>query len=161
MLRIENYKIIEDGKTKITPIRTLRGLGLLAIDGKQGCLGWLTGYISSFPALEILVLGAKEKDALGWKLFVRKPDLGRIFAEMELPRLNVVWLRGWKLDCGDLVALRAERLRWIALEDCKGMNGGWIKAVTGKWKGVVVVESDSRFKDGVDFRGWRARAKGN
>jgi hypothetical protein len=157
MLRIENWKVIVEGNEKIAPIRTLRGLSLVGfdvVDKKKGPMPFttlLSTYLSSLPSLEILFLGARDMDYLGLKIFVRRPELGSIFAKLRLPKLKVLWLRSWEVDCQDLMMLKADRLRWLMVEECKGMNGGWVKAVTAKWKGIVVVESAERLKDGVDF----------
>jgi hypothetical protein len=151
MLRIENWKIIGDTNENVTPIRTLRGLSLVELDmesKKQTFAKILSRYIATFPSLEIVFLGARETDALGWKLFVMKPKLGKLFADMNLPRLKVLWLRAWIVDCEDLMSLKAENLQFLVVEECKGMNGGWIKAASRKWKGLTVVETDSQLKEG-------------
>ena len=151
MLRIANWKIIGDTNDEVSPMRTLRGLSLIELDlesKKQTFAKILSRYITSFPSLEIVVLGARETDALGWKLFVMKPKLGKLFADMELPRLRVLWMRAWIVDCKDLMSLKAENLQFLVIEECKGMNGGWIKAASRKWKGLTVVETDSQLKEG-------------
>src|SRR5436190_23855167 len=111
----------------------------------------LSAYVSTFPALEILVLGAREVNLLGWKLFVNKPELRGAFNGLELPKLKCLWLRAWIVDCQELLSLKTSTLQWIVVEECKGMNGGWIKAVRGKWPRAVVIESATRLKDGVNF----------
>lgn len=151
MLRIANWKIMGDVNESVTSIRTLRGLSLIGLDMESKKLTFakmLSGYIATFPSLEIVVLGARETDALGWKLFVMRPKLGKLFADMELPRLKVLWLRAWIVDCEDLMLLKAENLRFLVIEECKGMNGGWIKAASRKWQGLTVVETDSQLKEG-------------
>lgn len=120
----------------------------------------MAGYIGCFPALEMLVLGAKTQ-IFSWKGPFRQVNLGKIFAGLQLPKLKVLWLRGWTLEVEDLLSLKAVGLQWIVLEQCKGMNGGWIKAIMGRWKGIIVVESAERLNDGVDFRGYRGLVKGN
>jgi hypothetical protein len=157
MLRIENWKVIVEGNEKIAPIRTLRGLSLVGfdvVDKKKSPKPFamvLSTYLSCLPSLEMLFLGARDMDYLGLKLFVRRPELGSIFAKLCLPKMKVLWLRSWEVDCQDLMMLKADRLRWLMVEECKGMNGGWVKAVSAKWKGIVVVESAERLKDGIDF----------
>jgi hypothetical protein len=154
MLRIENWKVVGDTNECITPIRTLRGLSLVGLDSeskKQTFAKILSRYIANFPALEILFLGARETDVLGWKLFVMKPRLGKVFADMDLPKLKVLWLRAWIVDCEDLMSLKADNLQFLVTEECKGMNGGWIKAASRKWKGLTVVETDSRLNEGFDL----------
>ena len=156
MLRIENWRIIDIGQ--VTPIRTLRGLSLVGIDVKKnGFVRMLSTYLRAFPALEILFLGARETNILGWKFFVRRPELRGIFKGIKLPKLKCLWLRAWAVDCQDLVSLKSNALGWIVIEDCKGLNGGWIKAVEGD--GAIVIESDTGFKDGIDFRRYANLAK--
>jgi len=160
MLRIENWKLVCNADEYVTPIHTLRGLSLVGLDTeskKQTFAKILSRYIAKFPALEILVLGAKDKDLLGWRLFVMKPKLGRIFDQMELPKLKVLWMRAWILDCEDLLTLKAEKLQFLVVEECKGMNGGWIKAASRKWKGLTVVETDTRLSEGFDLVARRVR----
>ena len=154
MLRIENWKLVCNADEYVTPIHTLRGLSLVGLDTeskKQTFAKILSRYIANFPALEILVLGAKDKDLLGWRLFVMKPKLGKLFDQMELPKLKVLWMRAWILDCEDLLTLKAEKLQFLVVEECKGMNGGWIKAASRKWKGLTVVETDTRLSEGFDL----------
>jgi len=162
MLRIENWKLSMDkcDETRITPILTLRGLSLVGIDlaTAKGFTKMLSVYVQSFPLLEILVLGARETDILGWKLFKKKPELQGLFNGLDLPKLKCLWLRSWIVDCQELVSLKTNVLRWIVVEECKGMNGGWIKSVKSKWKDAVVIESDTRL-NGIDFSSYRNPAK--
>jgi hypothetical protein len=152
LLRIENWRILVDKKLpEITPMYSLRGLSLVGIDvieskkAKTNVFArMLATYIRTFPALEILVLGAREMDVLGWKLFVRKPELGAVFNGMELPRLKVLWLRAWVVNCSDLLSLRSDTVEWVIVEACRGLNGGWVKAVEEKWKKAVIFETDTR-----------------
>lgn len=168
MLRIENWKIIPDGDRdlQVQPMFGLRGLSLVGIDfsGRKDkdFVNMLSKFIAAFRNLEMLFLGAKETIAMwGWTWFGPKPvGLQGLFDGMQLPDLQVLWLRGWTLDCADLLSLKSDKLRFVVIEECKGMNGGWIKAVMGKWKGAVVVESETRLKDGVDFSSWRGLAEG-
>lgn len=80
-----------------------------------------------------------------------KPKLGKVFNEMDLPKLKVLWMRAWIMDCEDLLTLKAENLQFLVVEECKGMNGGWIKAASRKWKGLTVVETDTRLSEGFDL----------
>ena len=151
---------MEVNTTKVVPIKTLRGLSLVGIDvEKNGFVKMLSMYLKAFPALEIVFLGARELDVLGWKLFVRKPELRGLFKEIELPKLKCLWLRAWSIDFEDLVSLKADALQWIVFEECKGMNGGWKRIVNGKWNRAVVIESDTRLKHGIDFSKYRDIAK--
>ena len=155
MLRLENWKVQVDVPTKVVPIKTLRGLSLLGMEftdtkpfGGVGTV--LSTYVAAFPTLEYLILGARE--LVGWKIFSRrKPELRGLFSRLTMSRLRVLWLRGWSIDYADLLALEAEMVRFLVVEECKGMNGGWIKAVQGKWTGVSVIETDTPIKDGIDF----------
>jgi hypothetical protein len=156
MLRLENWKVFVDVASKVVPIKTLRGLSLLGmefVDTKSyGGVGVvLSAYVAAFaPTLEYFILGAKDPDR--WKIFSRKPELRGLFSRLQTPRLKVLWLRGWSVDYADLLSLEACAVRFLVVEECKGMNGGWIKAVRGKWTGVAVIESDTVIKGGVDFR---------
>jgi len=116
--------------------------------------------LRSLPSLEILVLAAKEVDVLGLKLPFRKHQLGKVFEEAQLPNLKVFWLRNWTVDYQDLLAVQSTHVQWVVVEQCKGLNGGWIKAVQGKWKGAFVVESDLRLS-GVDFFAWKRSGEKN
>jgi hypothetical protein len=157
MLRIENWKVIVEGKEVITPIPSLRGLSLVGFDvvdrrkSLQPFERVLSEYVASFPSLEILFLGARDMDYLGLKLFIRRPELGTTFSCLCLPKLRVLWLRSWQMNCDDLMKLTAEKLNWLIIEECKGMNGGRMKAVRAKWKGIVVHENEGRLKDGINF----------
>lgn len=55
------------------------------------------------------------------------------------------------MNCEDLMKLKAEKLNWLIIEECKGMNGGRMKAVCAKWKGIDVHENEGRLKDGINF----------
>jgi len=163
-LRIENWKIEVDGGEKVAPIMTLRGLALVGIDvvdkkSNSPFADLLSEYLRELTQLEILMLGARDIDVLGWKLFVRKPEMGRLFGRLYLANLRFLWLRGWVVNCVDLLSLKAPRLKWLVLEECKGINGGWIKAVRGHWRDIIIVESDIRLKDGIDLFTWKKRAK--
>jgi hypothetical protein len=161
MLRIENWRMTVEGEEKITPINTLRGLSLIGIEildtkkSESTLARVLSGYLSTMSKLEILVLGAR--DTVGWKLFVRRAEMGPLFPGIQLPHLKFLWLRSWSIDCHDLLSLKAKYLKWLVLEECKGMNGGWIKALTGHWKGLTIIESDTKLKDGVNLLGWKKR----
>jgi len=165
MLRIENWKFEVNGEEKIAPIMTLRGLALVGIDiietkkSDHPYANILSKYLCELTQLEILMLGARDTDLLGWKLFVRKPEMGLLFKRLQLSRLKFLWLRGWAVDCMDLLSLKASFLKWLVLEECKGMNGGWVKAIRGYWTDIVVVESDIRLKDGIDLYTWKRRAR--
>ena len=160
MLRIENWRFLDVNTTKVVPIKTLRGLSLVGIDvEKNGFVRTLLMFLKAFPALEILFLGARQMEVLGWKLFVRKPELRGLFTELEFPRLKCLWLRAWSIDFEDFMLLKADSLQWIVFEECRGMNGGWKKIVGEKWNGAVVIESDTRFKQGIDFSTYRDIAK--
>ena len=163
MLRIENWKLVGDIADESVPFLYLRGLSLLNIeimDTKKTNpnASVLARYLRTLPSLEIVVLGAKEIDVLGLKLPFRKQDLGKVFEEAQLPNLKVFWLRSWMVDYQDLLAVQSTRVQWVVVEQCKGLNGGWIKAVQGKWKGAFVVESDTRM-NGVDFFAWKRNGK--
>jgi len=165
MMRLENWKIEVDGTEKVSPILTLRGLALVGLDiveaktSSHPFANMLSKYLCDLVQLEILMFGARDTDVLGWKLFVRKPEMGPLFVGYSLPKLKFLWLRGWVIDCLDLLALKANSLKWLVLEECKGMNGGWVKALRNNWKDIVVVESDTRLKDGIDLFTWKKRAR--
>jgi hypothetical protein len=156
MLRLENWKVHVDVASKVVPIKTLRGLSLLGIEfadtkpyGGVGAV--VSAYVAAFaPTLEYFILGARDMDR--WKIFSRKPELRNLFSRLQTPRLKVLWLRGWSVDYAELLGLEARGLRFLVVEECKGMNGGWIKAVQGKWTGISVIETDTPIKEGVDFR---------
>ena len=155
MLRVENWKVQVDVPTQCVSIKTLRGLSLLGMEFAEtkqfgGVGNVLSAYLAAFPTLEYLVLGAREQ--VGWKIFSRRPELRGLFSRLDIPRLQVLWLRGWSVDYADVLALEAETVRFLVVEECKGLNGGWIKAVQGKWTGVSVIETDTPIKDGIDFR---------
>jgi hypothetical protein len=167
MLRIENWKLEVDGGEKVAPIMTLRGLALVGIDvietrpkkSEYPFANVLSKYLSQLTQLEILMLGGRDMDAFGWRLFVRKPEMGPLLGKLQFTKLKFLWLRGWVLSCVDLLQLKALWLKWLVFEECRGINGGWLKAFNRHWRGVVIVESDIRLKDGIDLFTWRKRAR--
>ena len=153
LLRIENWKIVVDETAqKITPIHTLRGLSFLGINitgakrrKDNVSAKVLSDYIGVFSSsLRVLVLGIRETELLRWSFFTYKPSLGCVFRGKKFPSLRTLWLRACVIDCHDFLSLKGDNLRYIVLEGCKGLNGGWIKAFKAKWKGVVVYETDGR-----------------
>ena len=164
MLRLENWKVQVECATKVVPIKTLRGLSLLGIDfcdtkGFGGLGPVISTYVAAFPGLEYFILGVREKDLLRWKkIFNRKPELKGLFSRVKTPKLKVLWLRGWIVDYADLLSLEAA-MRFLVVEECKGMNGGWLKAVHGKWPGISVIERDTPIKEGIDFRAEAAKVR--
>ena len=164
MLRIENWRICPEKEKISNPIYTLRGLSLVGIDFVGVYLSerrtgefvkMLSRFIACFPGLEYLFIGAKQTpNVWGWNILT-PPKLSNLFNGMELTKLKVLWLRGWTIDCVDILSLKTNALQYVVIEECKGVNGGWIKGVMSKWKRANVIESDTRFKNGVDFGEWR------
>ena len=154
-LRLENWRLTSVGETEsLVAIKSLRGLALVSLDVEKKELYTvvLAKLIHAFPSLEILMLGTRESDLWGWKIFNRKRELGPSFFEsVNLQKLKVLWLRRFTFDPVAFLRLHTPILQFAVLEECRGSNGGWVKACRNRWAGITVVESPVEIRDGVDF----------
>jgi len=154
-LRLENWRLTDVGETqRLVVIKSLRGLALVSLDveKKESYAMVLAKLIPAFPSLEILMLGRREPELWGWKIFNRKRELGPSFFEsVNLQKLKVLWLRGFTFDPVAFLKLQAPLLQFAVLEECRGSNGGWLNAFRNKWATITVVESSVKLRDGVDF----------